>query len=442
MPGNRGRGHSGTSPRGCARARFCATDRPRHVPRRGEVQAIRCESQRGEASIQRAPWRPVGPGFGPRRVRWREGKCFGQAARSNCNGVAGMACGPGVNCRKQRGQRRRGGSQPLELAFWVAVVSLPWLSKGNEASLCEQIQRWALCMRWAWCPFFGLFSDGELGLVAQVLIASTHHVVRWKLSFNEVLVVLDVFGTCVQHALGFISISTGATGLLCVRLQIGRRSCVIHPAHIRLVNAHAKCACAGQHAQCSLTPLLMAFLLHLRTQSCMVGRPRNADLPHSGFPLVRLMSGLNVKKSFLVLAFHVAQDGNVPIAVGAHLKHQIGPPHGHLMKDGRHRHLGLDVLQDLRGGCGCECTPSGGWKKGMQLSNGLEVRPEVMSPLGNAMRLVHHHSPDIPVSMTGEEEGVSNSLWGHVQELGVSKPDVVQHAVSVAPDPGLRPDAA
>ena len=37
---------------------------------------------------------------------WPGGKRFGQAARSNCNGVAGMACGPGVNSRMQRGQRR------------------------------------------------------------------------------------------------------------------------------------------------------------------------------------------------------------------------------------------------------------------------------------------------------------------------------------------------
>ena len=429
-------------PRGFARPPACGTGRPRHVLQRDEAQAIRCESQRGEASIQQAPWRPIGPGCGPRLVRLRAWKRFGQAARSNGNGVTCMTCRPSEDCRMQRGQRRVGGRQPLKFALWVRGCRSWWFPEGNETCLCQQIQCWALRVWWAWCPFLGLFSDGELGLVAQVLIACAHHVVRWELSFDMVSVVLEVFGPHVQHASGFISVSSGAPGLLRVRLQVGRGPCVKHPTHIWLVDAHAKCACAGQHAQLALTPLLMAFLFHLGAQSSMVGRPRDADLPHPGLPLFRLVSGLNVKQAFLLLALHVPQDGHVPIAVGAHLKHQIGPPHGHSMNDGRHRHLGLDVVQDLRRGGGGECTPSGFREKRVQFSNRLEVRPEVMSPLGNAVRLVHDDSPDIPVSMAGKEQGMSNPLWGHVQKLGLSKPDVVQHAVSVASHPCLRPNAA
>jgi hypothetical protein len=58
------------------------------------------------------------------------------------------------------------------------------------------------------------------------------------------------------------------------------------------------------------------------------------------------------------------------------------------------------------------------------------------------MRLVDHDSPNIPKPVTREKKRVSYSLWSHVQELSVSKPDVVQHAVPVASHPSLRPNAA
>ena len=75
-PGIRGHGRSPTMPRGFARPPACGTGRPRHVLQRDEVQAIRCESQRGEASIQQAPWRPIGPGCGPRLVRLQAWRAF------------------------------------------------------------------------------------------------------------------------------------------------------------------------------------------------------------------------------------------------------------------------------------------------------------------------------------------------------------------------------
>ena len=109
----------------------------------------------------------------------------------------------------------------------------------------------------------GLFADGDLRFVAQLLVASPHHIVRWKLALNLDLVIVDVVGACVQDAMGLLTISAGTPSFLRVRLEVGRWSCVKHPAHIGLINAHAESACARQHLQPPFAPPLVAFLFGL-----------------------------------------------------------------------------------------------------------------------------------------------------------------------------------
>ena len=58
------------------------------------------------------------------------------------------------------------------------------------------------------------------------------------------------------------------------------------------------------------------------------------------------------------------------------------------------------------------------------------------------MRFVHNDGANVPMLMAGLKEGMSDALRGHVQELGVPKPNVVQHPVAVVAHPGFCTNAA
>lgn len=105
------------------------------------------------------------------------GKGLGQAMRPNRNGVVGMARSPGVDRLLQWGQRRRCGRQPLQFSFQIAHARWRWFTKGDEACLCKQIQGWAMCLWRTWRQVLGLLADGDLCLVAQVLVARAHGIV-------------------------------------------------------------------------------------------------------------------------------------------------------------------------------------------------------------------------------------------------------------------------
>lgn len=108
--------------------------------------------------------------------------------------------------------------------------------------------------------------------------------------------------------MSLLAVSPGTPSFLCVRLKIARRSSVKHPAHIGLIDAHAKGTCARQHAQFSSAPFLMAFLFHIWAEACVICCAWDANLPHSGFPLFSLVSGLDIQQPFSCLGPHVPQD--------------------------------------------------------------------------------------------------------------------------------------
>ena len=65
-----------------------------------------------------------------------------------------------------------------------------------------------------------------------------------------------------------------------------------------------------------------------------------------------------------------------------------------------------------------------------------------MSPLADAMGFVHNDGANVPMLMAGLKEGMSDALRGHVQELGVPKPNVVQHPVAVFAHPSFCTNAS
>ena len=174
-----------------------------------------------------------------------------------------MTRSPSVNRGLQLRQRGRCGRQPVQFTFWIALLRQRRFTKGNEACLRQQIQCWTVCLGWARRQALGLFPNGDLRFVAQLLVASPHHIVRWKLALNLDLVVVDVVRTYVQDTMGLLTIPAGTPSFLRVRLEVGRWSCVKHPSNIGLIDAHAKSACARQHVQPPFAPLLVAFLFGL-----------------------------------------------------------------------------------------------------------------------------------------------------------------------------------
>ena len=111
--------------------------------------------------------------------------------------------------------------------------------------------------------------------------------------------------------------------------------------------------------------------------------------------------------------------------------------------------LGCDIVREYTEGApdcpAATCTDTSGedaYITMIEKDCASDCSTDECTDLFLTLRVVHDDCPDIPVFLAGKKQGMSNPLRGHVQKLGLTKPDVVQHAVSVATHPCLGPNAA
>ena len=266
---------------------------------------------------------------------------------------------------------------------------------------------------------FGLYIGGQA-------------VVCLHLLFNKEADGAHIGAGIEQRAPGGLSIAACTACFLIITFQILGHVIVDHEPHVGLVDAHAEGI--GRHHD--LHPVIEEIVLILppgiRVQLGMVGRsPDTAALQQAG-SLIHLLCGAAVDDARVVTLFQhkIQQLLRLLAGQGAPgLKIEVGP-----VKAGGHL-VGLlqgqlfpDVVPHMGGGRGRECAHHR--TAGQAVHKGFDAQvagPEVLSPLADAVGLVHRHHADGPLLCKPLEAGHFQPLRCHIDDLVPAFPGAAQH---------------
>ena len=235
-----------------------------------------------------------------------------------------------------------------------------------------------------------------------------------------------------QRAPGGLSIAACTPGLLIIAFQILGHIIVDDEPHVGLVDAHTE-GIGGYH---DLHPVVEEIVLILppgiRVQLGMVGRSPDAPALQKAGGLIHLPGGAAVDDACVAALFqHKIQQllrflaGQGPpglkievrtVKAGGHL---IGFLQGQLFPD---------VVPHMGGSRGRECTHHR--TAGQAVHKGFDAQvagAEVLSPLADAMGLVHRHHTDGPFLRKPLEAGHFQPLRCHIDDLVPALPGAVQH---------------
>ena len=205
-----------------------------------------------------------------------------------------------------------------------------------------------------------------------------------------------------------------------------------HEPYVGLVDAHAE-GIGGYH---DLHPVIEEIVLILppgiRIQLGMVGRsPDTAALQQAG-SLIHLLCGAAVDDARVVALFQHKVQQLLRLLAGQSapgLKIEVGT-----VKAGGHL-IGLlqgqlfpDIVPHMGGGRGRERAHHR--TAGQAVHKGFDAQvagPEVLSPLADAMGLVHRHHADGPFLRKPLEAGHFQPLRCHIDDLVPALPGAAQH---------------
>ena len=239
---------------------------------------------------------------------------------------------------------------------------------------------------------FGVGDGFVQELLADLLL-------RHRLPLHEFLQLLDVFITVVCEADAFLAIPPGPAGFLVISLYAFGNVVVDDKTDIRLVDAHAEGDGGHDDVHLFREELVLVLRPGLGIQAGVIGKGADAVdaqqlchflhlFPAEAIDDARLAGVLADKADDVFLRLHFVPDFII----------QVGTV------EGRAEHLGIldaqvleDVALDLRGGRGGE----GDHRRRLDLiDDGADLavfRPEIMSPLGDAVGFVHgiERDPDL-----------------------------------------------
>ena len=236
-----------------------------------------------------------------------------------------------------------------------------------------------------------------------------------------------------QHRPGRLAVASGPARLLEVGLDALRHVVVADKAHVGLVDAHTEGVGGDNHARLAALPAVLDGAARLPLHPGVVGLRGDPVAAQEGRQVGRRLAPPHVDDAAsLDLAANLQQYAELVLRLPEHII-QVGPHEGGADQVGRAEgQLLLDIFRHLRGGR----SGQGNHRHAApdllaKLRNPQIIRPKVVSPLRDAVRLVHHQEADIHLLQAGLEDRGVQALGRHVEELVVTVDSVVQRDVDL-----------
>ena len=206
--------------------------------------------------------------------------------------------------------------------------------------------------------------------------------------------------------------------------------------HIGLVNAHTKRICRHHHTNTTFRPVYLPIVLFCIRQTCVIVAGCDAILFQESGNLHRLLTctGIDNRTTIRHSLQHV-QHLSHPVLCFAHHINQILTLETH--REGilltKTKPL-LYVVHHL--GCGCGSQRHDGhiiYRQQLPNLRNLQIgRTKVITPLGDAMRLIHHHHAHLthPFKL-GQEKFGREAFWRNIQKFVSTQHSIVKHTDDV-----------
>ena len=231
---------------------------------------------------------------------------------------------------------------------------------------------------------------------------------------QEELLHLLVLAPEQQHAVGHLAVAARAAGFLVVGLEVARHLVVHDEAHVGLVDAHAEGVGGDHHAAVAAHERVLAGVALQRRHAAVIARDRFAG---GAQPVVHLLAALHRRGVDDAAAVRVRQRLAQPIellflAGGLHdLEAQVRPVDAGVDDvHARPPELLADVLDHVGDRGGGEREHRRIAELLQRIADLQEGGPEVVAPLRDAVRLVHHEQRDAPPLQGGHELRVGQAL--------------------------------
>ena len=233
--------------------------------------------------------------------------------------------------------------------------------------------------------------------------------------------------------MAFASVASCAPRLLVIALQRLGHVVVHHKADVRLVNAHAKGD--GRHNDVHVLheELVLDLASLVAVHPGVVGQSLDAVHAQRFRDLLHTLAAQTVHNAaFACVLQAVSHDLLKGVLLGAHLVEQVVPVEGRLEHHRvRHVQVLLDVQLNFRGGRGRQRHDG---DVGDVFHNRLDAAvfwAEVVSPLGDAVRLVDRDKTDAHRAQERDVLSFGQALGGDIQELGPTLGHVSFHLLGV-----------
>ena len=211
-----------------------------------------------------------------------------------------------------------------------------------------------------------------------------------------------------------------------------------HKADIALVDAHAKSVGRDYDALLPLLPGILHCSAHLAVHACVICGSIDPLTGQKGGNLFcrASLGDIHDARTRYALA-HFEQLSELVFALAGAVR-EIGP------FESAHQQVGFcepepdhDIL--------CNVLRSGGGQRyhrnflGERRTGNLVpdlvyhqvLRPEVVSPLRDTMRLIHHQIVDVHLGRTGQKQVGTQTLRRHIQELVIAVYSIIQRSVNL-----------
>ena len=294
---------------------------------------------------------------------------------------------------------------------------------------------------------------GDDGLVAVLLALNLAQGAQHALDVaprqagvgRHAVLAFDVVGGVEQHATRRRPVAPGPTGFLQVVFQRTGNVGMDHQSHVGLVDTHAEGVGGGDDAQFAGDEGFLRVLLGFRRQAGVIGRGRQAFLPEklrqlfgllargavgdgtAGF-LCRQLVGDQAADQIVFFARRSRDDVETQVvAPGAAVEHAHGDTQ--LVAE-----VPDDVGDDFRLGGGRQALDQrqrlvrrGVAAFGDEAGDVAVIRPEILAPFRQAMRLVENPGADFPLRQHLAHAAIAQLLGGDEQDADIPQAHAVEH---------------
>ncbi len=252
-----------------------------------------------------------------------------------------------------------------------------------------------------------------------------HQEFRGVTELDEKLVDEPILGAVEQVAGGIFAVASGASGLLVIGFEAARGVEVDDPAHVRAVDPHAEGVGGGDHRA------LVADEAVLDGGAVLVGEAGVVGQTAGGIgDLFHILAGGGIDDGGKSRGGEAPQQVELFLGprAGVYLELQIGPLEAG--DAGLHRgavELAHNVLAHHRGGGGGEGRHLRDAQLVDEFPDAMVIRPEVMAPLADAVRLVDHEEGGTPPQDRLAELPGAQPLGRDVEQLQLAGEPAPDH---------------